>query len=161
MQHASNSPNDNPVSVSTQDTIVPQIVIPPEVAAVAPQAVIPQKVAVSEKIPEFGNEKIVFTFIPYKHTQCEIHKLEKSEAKKLTEKMRKVNGVMAKNILCQEASGFACKPVGRSGDYACLFEDLPLDVQLLEIDYTGTGRIFGYLAQNLFNIVAITKRHLK
>ena len=123
--------------------------------------IIPPAVAVSEQIPEYESDKIVFSFVPYKQSQCEIYKLEKTEAKKLTERLRRINQTLTKNILCQQISGIPCKSVGRGGSYVSLFEDLPPDVQLLEVDYTGTGRIFGYLSDNIFNIVSIKRDHLR
>jgi len=122
---------------------------------------LPPEIALSDKIPDYENQKIVFTFLQYKHNQCEITDLEKTEAKRLTEELKKVNKTITKNLLFPQTSGIGCKPVYKSGHYATLFNELPDDAQLLEIDYTKTGRIFGYLVKNIFNIVVIKRRHLK
>lgn len=119
------------------------------------------KVALSDKILDYENKKIVFTFLPYKYSQCEIVDLQKNEAKRLTEKLKEVNKTIAKVLLFSKASGLNCKPTYKSGQYACLYVDLPSDAEILEINYTDTGRIFGYLVENIFNIVAIKRKHLK
>lgn len=122
--------------------------------------IIPSSVARSDKVSDHGNKKILFTFIKYKQTHCQIYLLGKREAKRLTEELRKINQAETKNIFNQQASGIACKPVHKSGRYQPLFEKIPEDAQLLEVDYTGKGRIFGYLVENIFNIVLINTRHL-
>lgn len=119
------------------------------------------KVAISKDIPESSDKKVVFTFIQYNHSQCEIADFQKKEPKKLTQKLGEVNKIIAKQLLFSKGAGISCKPVSKSGQYECLFESLPPDVNLLEINYTDTGRIFGYLIDNVFNIIVIKRKHLK
>ena len=113
---------------------------------------IPRKAAISSDIRDFEQKRIVFTFKYYNHAQCEIHGLEKQDAKKLIMEFRKVNDVSVSNFQSNRA-GIKCKKVFKSGNYVPLFNNLPVDVDaLFEINYTDTGRIFGYLAENIFNI---------
>jgi hypothetical protein len=123
---------------------------------------IPATVAVSPSVRDFDNKKVVLSFEPYKQSQCEIHKLEKSEAKRLTNELKKITTTLSKHFRHQSASRIACKPINRSGQYATLFQDLPPDIEeILEIDYTSAGRIFGFLTHNIFNVVTIAKAHYK
>ena len=122
---------------------------------------LPPEIALSSKITDYENQNIVFTFLQYKHSQCEISDLQRNEAKRLTERLKDVSKIIPKRLLFSQSSGVDCKPVHKGGQYACLFTDLPTDAQLLEIDYTNTGRIFGYLVNNIFNIVVVKRKHLK
>jgi hypothetical protein len=120
---------------------------------------IPQAVAVSNLVKDFENKKVTFSFEPYNNNQCEIANIDKKEAKKLTGELKKMSLTLQKHFRHQTASGIACKAIHNSGNYSVLFTDVPPDVELLEVDYSGPGRIFGYLVHNIFNVVAIGKKH--
>ncbi len=122
---------------------------------------LPHEVAISKEKSEHEDRNIVFSFSQYNHTQCEIADLQKTDAKKLTVQLEKTSKIFAKNLLYSTAAGVQCKPVHNGGEYSCLFNSLPQDANLLEINYTSTGRIFGYLVENIFNIVVIKRKHLK
>jgi hypothetical protein len=119
------------------------------------------EVAVSSVLKDYDNNKIVLSFEPYNQGCCEIALIQKQDAKRLTSELRKMTKTLRKHFLCQSSSGIACKPIKESGNYACLFTGLEQDIELLEVDYTGTGRIFGYLTRNIFNVVAIKIKHIK
>ena len=116
-------------------------------------------VAVSDALKDYENKKIVFSFEIYNSNQCEIAKLDKAEAKKLTRELKRISLTLTKHFRHQDSSGIACKSVSNSGNYAVLFTDIPEDVDLLEVDFSGPGRVFGYLINNVFNIVTIGKEH--
>lgn len=123
---------------------------------------IPQTAAVSAAVRDFDNEKVVLSFEPYKQNQCRIYKLQKPEAKHLTSELKKISATLTKHFRNQQVSRIACKPVHRNGEYATLFNSLPPDVdEILEVDYTGAGRIFGFLLENTFNVVAVAREHLR
>ncbi|MBI2024960.1 MAG: hypothetical protein HYT03_02665 [Candidatus Harrisonbacteria bacterium] len=123
---------------------------------------IPQKAAVSSAIPDYESQKVVLSFESYNNNQCEIAKLDKKSAKHLTTELKKINKTLTKHFRHQSSSGIACKAVYNSAKYSVLFTDLPEDTEeLLEVDYTKSGRIFGYLLHNIFNVVAIRTQHLK
>jgi hypothetical protein len=124
------------------------------------QEKIPATIAVSEDIKEYDNHKVALSFETYNQGCCEISKIEKQDAKKLTSELRKMTSTQRKHFLSQCTSGIACKPIKESGNYAPLFTGLQRDVELLEIDYTATGRIFGFLVKNIFNVVAIKVKHI-
>jgi len=120
---------------------------------------IPPVVAVSDALKDYENRRVVFSFEAYNNNQCEIANLDKIEAKKLTKELKKISTVASKYFRHQSSSGIACKPIFNSGSYSSLFNNIPEDIELLEVDYSGTGRVFGYLVNNIFNIVAIGKKH--
>lgn len=123
---------------------------------------IPAGAAVSPAVRDYDNQKVVLSFEAYKQNQCRIFKLDKGEAKHLTTELRKISTTLTKHFRHQHSSAIACKPVYRSGEYGVLFDGLPPDVdEILEIDYTRAGRIFGFLLMNTFNVVAVAKEHLR
>ena len=122
---------------------------------------IPPMVAVSSKIDDFENKKVVLSFEQYNQRQCGLAKIAKTEAKHLTAELKKISETAAKHFRHEQISRIACKPVYGSGNYAPLFNGLPEDAELLEVNYTKAGRVFGYMVQNVFNVVAVAKEHLK
>jgi hypothetical protein len=122
---------------------------------------IPATMAISSELKEYDSYKVVLSFEQYNQNCCEISQIQKPEAKKLTSELKRMTGTLRKHFLHQDASGIACKPVEDGGNYESLFTGLQRDVELLEVDYTSTGRIFGYLTKNIFNVVAIKIKHIK
>ncbi len=122
---------------------------------------IPITAPISESIEEYDNYKIVLSFIPYKQNCCELAKLQRPEAKKLTSELKKITKTLKKHFRHQDVSGIACKPIEDGGNYSPLFVGLGKDIELLEIDYTKAGRVFGYITKNIFNVVAIKTKHIK
>lgn len=116
-------------------------------------------VAVSDALKDYENKRVVFSFEVYNSNQCGIGSIDKKEAKKLTKELKKISTTLTKHFRHQSASGIACKPVYNSGDYSVLFNEAPEDIELLEVDYSGAGRVFGYMVNNIFSIVAIGKEH--
>ncbi len=116
-------------------------------------------VAVSKTLEDYENQKVVFSFVVYNNNQSEIASLDKKEAKKLTKELKKISLTLTKHLRHQHASGIACKPVSNSGSYSSLFTDIPEDIELLEVDYSSAGRVFGYMVSNIFNVVAVAKKH--
>ena len=123
---------------------------------------IPNEVAVSPKLKDFHNEKILFSFKEYNSNQCELVKMQKVETRKLTATLSKMSDTLYKHIFSKEMSGLVCKTVHNSGNYSVLFSDLQDDVDIYEIykakDST-TNRIFGFFLDNVFYIKVIWKKH--
>ena len=117
------------------------------------------RVAVSEALKDYENRMVVFSFEPYNSNQCRIGSIDKKEAKKLTRELKVISRTLAKHFRHQSTSGIACKRIHNSGNYSVLFDGVPEDTEMLEIDYSGPGRIFGFMVNNVFNIVAIGKEH--
>jgi hypothetical protein len=117
------------------------------------------EVAVSNTLKDYENRRVTFSFEIYNNSQCEVAKLDKKESKKLTKELKKISSTKTRHFRHQNTSGIACKPIGNSGNYTVLFDGIKDDIEVLEIDYSGAGRVFGYLVNNIFNIVAIGKKH--
>jgi len=122
---------------------------------------IPAIVAISEQIEDYENKKVVLSFEPYTKNSCEIYLMQKPDANHFTDELKKITTTLKKHFLHQNSSTIACKSVKNSGNYSPLFNNVPEDSELLEVDYTKAGRIFGYLTHNIFNIVAVRVRHIK
>lgn len=134
--------------------------LPNEVAKLdTEQEKISPTVAISNDLKDFENKRIVFSFEIYNSGQCQISKLDKTEAKKLTKELKKISLTLTKHFRHQSTSSIACKQIYNSGNYSVLFDGVPEDIEMLEIDYSGAGRVFGYVVNNIFNIVAIGKEH--
>lgn len=116
-------------------------------------------VAISETLGDDENKRVVFSFETYNSGQCEISNLDKMEAKKLTKELKKISTVLCKYFRHQNISGIECSPVLNCNNYESLFNGMPEDVEMLEVYYSGAGRIFGFIVSNVFNIVAIGKKH--
>lgn len=116
-------------------------------------------VAVSDALKDYENKRVVFSFEIYNSSQCEISKLDNVEAKKLTKELKKISSTLTKHFRHQSTSSIACKPIKKSGKYTVLFDGIQDDNEMLEVDFSGTGRVFGYIVNNIFNIVAIGKVH--
>ncbi len=117
------------------------------------------KVAVSDSIRDYDNEMVTFSFEPYNNNQCRLGKLDTKEAKKITKELKKISLTQTKHFKHQSSSSIACKPIYNSGNYSVLFTGVPKDAEVLEVDYSGAGRIFGFLVESVFNIIAIGKEH--
>ncbi len=103
------------------------------------------------------HRSIVFKFKNYNHGCCEISQLQKPEVKQFVKTLGEINSFRTDNFL---TSG-RVTPITCAGNYKPLFNNLEPDIRLIEIDYTATGRIFGFLAGNIFNVVAVRKKHIK
>lgn len=120
---------------------------------------IPVSVAVSKDLEDYENKKVVFSFESYNQNQCELARLDKKDAKRLTSELKKMSTVLAKHLRQQQVSRVACKSINNSRNYSSLFNNLPPDIEILQIDYTSAGRIFGYIIHNIFSIVAVNRVH--
>ena len=113
-------------------------------------------VASVTEVEDVGEKKVVFSFSRYNIGQCEIHNLDKTESKQLLDKLREISNM----TVMQFNRSYIRDVVKRGGDYAGLFDTVPEDSgTLLEIKYSKTGRMFGYLVQHVFGVVAVCKRH--
>ncbi len=134
--------------------------LPSDVASLEiEQSKISPTVAISEALKDYENKRVAFSFEAYNNNQCRIGSIDKKEAKKLTRELKKISTTLTKHFRHQSTSGIACKTVYNSGNYSVLFTDIPEDTELLEVDYSGAGRVFGYMVNNIFNIIAIGKEH--
>lgn len=101
--------------------------------------------------------QLIFEY--YDHSQCEMIKMSKDEMKQVFNLFKRITKYNQTNIsqLCRP------DPVKREGagkGYKNLFNNLPRDFDsLLEVDFTGSGRIFIYPYQNICCVVAVNKEH--
>ncbi len=117
-------------------------------------------VAVSTGLRDFENEKVSFSFISYEENKCELKEFEKRDAKEFTQTLKKASDLSSKELLGSN-KGVKCTVVQNAGSYSSLFDNLPKDVELREIHYSNTGRVFGHMVENLFFITTVKKKHIK
>ena len=129
--------------------------IPDKVAEPSEQPFVPARVAVSESLPDWEQELLVFGFRDYNQKECEIHNFEKKDAKNFTSKLSTISQV----TVLQFRQTYVRDTVHNSGNYKSLFDNLPDLTQLLEVEFTASGRVFGFIEQNRFQVVAICKKH--
>jgi len=129
---------------------------------------LPLVVAESPHIPEYLdglNYQLIFE--AYKHNQCELHLLDPTAAKALIDKLSKITRYNGKSIA---SSGLIRDSIENTGSYSPLYSGLPADIEIKEIQYSGTGRIFCYFVNeypqgdkfcNYCCIVAIKRKHTR
>ncbi|HEY5221001.1 MAG TPA: hypothetical protein VIJ29_02550 [Candidatus Paceibacterota bacterium] len=88
----------------------------------------------------------------------EIPQIQKEAAKSLVHKFSEMGG-MTKRAANQ--TGVIRDKVPNQGEYAFLYAGLSPDVEIVEIQYSGTGRIFGFFTQSTFNVVCIRTIHIE
>lgn len=127
----------------------------PEVVARPPQPYIPESAPISASLTEIEDSKVVFAFREYNERECEIHNLAKTDAKQLTNRLKTISGV----TLAQFKSKYIKDKIIKAGAYESLYKSLPEMTELVEIEYNGPGRVFGFLEDNRFQVIAVCKRH--
>lgn len=110
-------------------------------------------------LPDDDPEQKIITvhFRPMSLNNKEITGIQKETAKSLIHKLLEIN-TTTKSVAQQ--SGLIRDRVPNSGEYAFLYSGLSPDVEILEIKFSGTGRIFGFFTQATFNIVCIRTLHI-
>jgi hypothetical protein len=88
----------------------------------------------------------------------EMTQIQSGAAKALVHKFLEINGMM--RAVAQQ-SGIIRDKVSNQGEYAFLYAGLSPDVEILEIQYFDTGRIFGFFTQSTFNVVCIRTAHIE
>ena len=104
---------------------------------------------------EYEDQKIVFGFEKYNQSECEVYSMDKKDVKSLTAKLIEISKTSIKNF---RQSGF-CSAIKNEGNYTSLFTSMPKGARVVEVKYSGAGRIFGYMVRNIFSVVAICKKH--
>ena len=130
----------------------------PEVRPVSQTEVvrIPPTQSQVEALKEDADIWVKFSFKDYNTNLCQIHKLSGAKDVKYVTSELKTASTMPlsefKDIL---------KPITNAGTYSQLFNGLDRDAEMSEIKCSGTRRVFGYLAQGIYSIVAITSSHFE
>lgn len=112
---------------------------------------IPPSAAIKDKLGEHaldGNYRLIFKF--YNNKQCELNQIE--NFKPLIDKF---NYITSKNFRNFRARG----RINDSGTYHNLFEGLPPDIDLEEMEHSQVGRIFFFRVETYICIVAILTQH--
>lgn len=101
-------------------------------------------------------KKFILNFKYFRSDFCKFETADSSKMKSLLEKLAK---------LCEftAAQFYTCellpRSVNRNGDYAQLYTSLDDDVDIFEFDFAGQGRIYGFIVENFFHLVAVDAKH--
>jgi len=111
-----------------------------------------------EGIREHLGSKYRLIFQYYNHAVCEMTSLTKDDMKRVINSFTKItkHDITTISTICRP------DPIKytKSGNYAKYFNQLPEDFDLLmEVDYTGTGRIMVHLYENMCCVVAVAREH--
>lgn len=110
-------------------------------------------------LSEHLGEKFKLIFQYYNHSECEMISMTKDEMKRVINTFTKITKHDQNSIskICRPKS---VKRAGVGSSYANLFNGLPDDFDsLLEVDFTGTGRVFIYPYKNMCCVIAVDKKH--
>lgn len=100
-----------------------------------------------------------FSFKGYRSRECEINLLDGNRGKKVLSVLRDFGMSSQKDI--GAGKRFQIFPVYQSGEYASLFSGLHSDVDVKELKFSEEGRMFYWILNNVINVIAIKKKHLK
>lgn len=111
----------------------------------------------TEGTDQIEEKDIVVTFQNYKQNHCQLGQLNNNLAKKLTDNLKKLTNTKSSKVRAE----LDIRSVRKDNEYKRLYDGLSNQIDLEEIIYDSTGRVFGYFGQNYFSIIAITTvRHL-
>ena len=121
---------------------------------------IDQSVAIEAEIPDYDDklkENFLFSFVHYKQSQCGLKDLEAASSKQLIKKLRIINETTLRGLA---SSKIIRNNVNNSGQYTKLYTGLSPDVEIKEIDFSDSGRIFAYFVERFVCIIAINPNHI-
>jgi len=105
--------------------------------------------------PEWKNISIHLKQKSLEHKQ--IDEIQKEAAKSLIHKFYEINTTTKAHA---QQSGLIRDKIENSKKYEFLYKDLSPEVEILEVGYSGEGRIFGFFTQEIFNVVCIRTDHV-
>lgn len=137
-----------------------------QVSQVEQSAKLPSKVAIPEHLHSLNYQ---LNFEQYKHKECQLHQLDQTTAESLIKKLSLITQNNSRTI---GSSKLIRDNVTSSGAYSALYSGLGSDIEIKEIQFGGTGRIFchfvndhpdpdGARASNHCCLVAIKTDHIK
>lgn len=132
---------------------------------------IPASVAIQPSLPDtmasMDGSEYQLIFLNYNNKECELHKLDKDDAKALIKKFATITSL---NSMTIKRSSLIRDKIEPTGAYKSLYVGLEQDVELREIKFHDTGRIIVYLIDNHMYgehassyccVVAVLKQHRK
>jgi hypothetical protein len=88
----------------------------------------------------------------------QITEIQAEVAKLLVRKLLQLNTTTK---AAAQQCGLIRDKVPNEGGYAFLYTGLSPDVEILEIQFSGTGRIFGFFTQSTYNVVCVRTHHIE
>ena len=106
-----------------------------------------------------GEESLRLSFSQYNSSLCQIHKLGKVKTKVAVKKLGEITKYSLK-AFCKSCLAYKGK-LPNIPPYDVYYNGLPSDVDIYHIDIGGKQRMFYYIAQQYFCIVAIREEHAR
>jgi len=113
-----------------------------EVAQVEQSAKLPERVALPEHL---HSQNYQLNFEQYKHAECQLHMLAANTAEALVMKLSQLTQNNSRSI---GATKLIRDNTARDGAYKALYKGLGSDIEIKEIQFAGTGRIFCHLVND-------------
>ena len=111
----------------------------------------------SQREPETQLFRISFKY--YNDSECQISLLEKNNARRMLSDMRIIG--KCTNIRSLRDNNIGIEPVYNSGAYRSLFNHLSPDIEMKEHIIQATARVFYFIVDSSFNVVAIKNSHTR
>jgi len=110
-----------------------------------------------ESDPEVECYHLSFQF--YNESTCEISHLVKNNARRALLNIKTIGRCY--DISSLKSNNIDITPVQNAGAYKKLFRGLTDDVEMREHEVQGTSRIFYFISDKMFYLIAITNSHLE
>ncbi len=132
--------------------------LPSGVADMPQGTILSDEVATNPLIEELVDDgkHYILVFDKYESKECELSKLSTPQAKSLIKKFQQITKCNPK-LLPQ--SGIVRDNINNSGSYKGLFRNLNPDIELKETSLADYGRMFFYIVNRYFCVVAIQSAH--
>lgn len=116
---------------------------------------IPESLAINPSQDE--PKKLILNFLYFNFDCCNFQESDPAKMKSLLLKLKLITSNTRNSII---GSGLIHGKVSRDGDYKELFNNLEGDVEKLdEIEISYSGRIYGFIAEDYFYLVAVDAVH--
>ena len=119
-----------------------------------------REVTIQEEMPDYNEslkENFLFSFVHYKSDQCGLKDLTGDSSGQLIRKLKNINKTTLSGL---PNSRLIKDNINNSGDYAILYRGLSKDVEIKEIAFSDSGRIFAYFVDRYVCIVSIKPNHI-
>jgi hypothetical protein len=131
-----------------------------DVANVQSPAHINQDVTINAEMPDYAEklkENFLFSFVHYKPNLCGLAKLDSVSAKQLIRKLKVINDTKINQLA---SSRIIRDNIVNADDYGKLYDGLSPDVEIKEVEFSYSGRIFAYFVDRYVCVVAIDPEHI-
>jgi len=121
--------------------------------------ILPSSVAEFRQQEDNEANAFVVSYYYYNDDECEVESLIKNIARSALQDLRKIGSLSKRQDFAR--LGIGAKPVRNKNAYKSLFNRLPIDIDLLQHKISGNSRMFYFLINQSFHLVAIKNSHIE